>query len=180
MKRAPTAAYSKVRVRHKVATRSGGTARFAVNLKNPEGLIKHAMSDIPSIRLSQLHGRLGNLVYEMTRIHFQQFGPARTWSPAMNIYRCQGGISICADLAGVDTSDVELRVESRRLLIRGKRRAPEPAKSAGKVLQVLAMEIDQGQFESEVLLPADVDSGRVAVEQKNGLLWIYLPLHAEA
>jgi HSP20 family molecular chaperone IbpA len=43
-------------------------------------------------------------------------------------------------------------------------------------VQLLAMEIDYGPFEREVLLPASVDIDNVHAEQRNGLLWISLPL----
>ena len=83
------------------------------------------------------------------------------------------------DLCGPGRSGPQvhrLRVESRRLLIRGQRPPPEPVGNGHKPLQVLVMEIDYGAFEREVLLPSDVDRERVNAEQNNGLLWIYLPL----
>ena len=41
---------------------------------------------------------------------------------------------------------------------------------------VLAMEIDHGAFERQIKLPSTVDRTRVKAEQKNGLLWVHLPL----
>ena len=41
---------------------------------------------------------------------------------------------------------------------------------------MIAMEIDYGPFEREVRLPDEVDVKKVHAEQKNGLLWIHLPL----
>jgi HSP20 family molecular chaperone IbpA len=38
------------------------------------------------------------------------------------------------------------------------------------------MEIDYGPFEREIVLPGDVDVNKARAEQKNGLLWISLPL----
>jgi HSP20 family molecular chaperone IbpA len=43
-------------------------------------------------------------------------------------------------------------------------------------MQLLAMEIDYGPFEREVQLAAEVEIEQVHAEQRNGLLWIYLPL----
>jgi HSP20 family molecular chaperone IbpA len=42
------------------------------------------------------------------------------------------------------------------------------------------MEIDYGPFEREVLLPSDVAPERVTAEQRNGLLWVYLPFQSHA
>ena len=38
------------------------------------------------------------------------------------------------------------------------------------------MEIDHGEFEREINLPPNVERLRVRADQKNGMLWIYLPL----
>jgi len=53
---------------------------------------------------------------------------------------------------------------------------PEPTHAEGRAVQLLAMEIDYGPFEREVHLPEVVDIERVHAEQRNGLLWISLPL----
>jgi len=131
-----------------------------------------------SIHLKRLQGRLGDVAYQLTRIQFSQFSSAERWQPALNAYRCSECIVICVDLAGVDRKSIDVRVESRRLLIRGQRPPPEPVGNDHKPLQVLVMEIDYGRFEREVLLPSDVDRDRVNAEQDNGLLWIYLPLQS--
>jgi HSP20 family molecular chaperone IbpA len=38
------------------------------------------------------------------------------------------------------------------------------------------MEIDQGAFEREIVLPVEVEPEQVRAEQREGLLWIWLPL----
>jgi HSP20 family protein len=138
------------------------------------------MSDRSSFLLRRLHGQLGDVVYEMTRVHFVAQVAEQAWRPALNIYRCERCLSICVDLAGVEKSAFDLQIEPRRLWIRGRREAPEPDKSANKTVQILAMEIDYGVFAREIALPAEVETGRVTAEQKNGFLWIYLPLRTQA
>ncbi len=138
------------------------------------------MADIHSIHLRRLHGQLGDIVYQLTRVQFAHFYPPRTWTPAINAYRCPHEITICVDLAGVDKNALELRVEARRLHIGGRREAPEPASAEHKASQILAMEIDYGPFAREVALPAEVDARRITAEQSNGLLWIHLPLRLHA
>ena len=102
------------------------------------------------------------------------------WAPALNVYRREHSIVVCADLAGVDTQAIDLRVERRRLLIRGRREVPEPKGNAEESIEVVAKEIEQGTFGSEVEFPDDVDIERVTAEQTNGLLWIFLPLNEAA
>lgn len=137
------------------------------------------MSD-SSFRLQRLHGQLGDLIYQMTRVQFCSFGSEPFWRPPINVYRCDQGIAVCADLAGVDKDAIDLEVEPRRVLIRGRRRAPEPEEESQKPVQVLAMEIDYGSFERELHLPDEVDAERVTAEHRNGLLWIYLPFRPAA
>ena len=96
-----------------------------------------------------------------------------TWQPAINAFRCETAVRICVDLAGINKSHIDLRVEPRRVTVRGSREAPEPA---DQTMQMLALEIDYGPFEREVELPAEVDVKQARAEQENGLLWIYLPL----
>ncbi len=112
----------------------------------------------------------------MTKVQFSALSAKQTWRPALNVYRCDKCLAICAELAGVDKASIDLRVEPRRLLIRGHREAPEPEDEACKPGEVLAMEIDFGAFERELILTVDIDPQRVTAEQRNGLLWIYLPL----
>jgi HSP20 family protein len=132
------------------------------------------MDPISSIKLRWLHGALHDVTYELSRSQFQ-FGP-HTWEPAINAYRCEQCIRICVDLAGVDRAQIDVTVEPRRVLIRGNRDLPEPSHAEGRTVQLLAMEIDYGQFEREVPLPAEVQIDKVHAEQRNGLLWVALPL----
>ncbi|PYJ29092.1 MAG: hypothetical protein DME90_06130 [Verrucomicrobia bacterium] len=60
--------------------------------------------------------------------------------------------------------------------MRGTRELPEPTHEEGNAVQLLAMEIDYGPFIREVSLPAEVEIDKAHAEQRNGLLWISLPL----
>jgi HSP20 family protein len=133
------------------------------------------MDPINSIKLRWLHGALHDVTYELTRSHFSQFAP-HTWEPAINAYRCESAVRICVDLAGVERGQIDLTVEARRVLIRGARELPEPSHAEDRAVQLLAMEIDYGPFEREVALPVEVESDKAEAEQRNGLLWISLPV----
>ena len=128
-----------------------------------------------SIKLRWLHGTLYDVTSELARLQFSRIG-AHTWQPAINAYRGDKCIRVCVDLAGVERSRIDLTVEPERLIVRGARDVPEPTHAEGRAVQLLAMEIDYGPFEREVLLPASVDIDNVHAEQRNGLLWISLPL----
>lgn len=133
------------------------------------------MDTIRNIKLRWLHGTLGDVSYQLTRVQFSHFAAAK-WQPAINAFRCETAVRICVDLAGVDRTVIDLTVEPGRLVVRGTREAPEPTDAQGRAVQMLALEIDYGPFEREVSLPTEVDVESVTAEQENGLLWIYLPL----
>ena len=132
------------------------------------------MDPIKNIKLRWLHGALNDTSHELSHSRFSRF--AYAWQPAINAYRCETCIRICVDLAGVDRSVIDLTVERRRVLIRGTRQLPEPSQAEGHAVQLLAMEIDYGPFEREMTLPAEVEIDKAHAEQRNGLLWISLPL----
>ncbi len=137
------------------------------------------MDPIKSIKLRWLQGALHDITYELSRSQFSRFAP-QAWQPAINAYRCDTCIRICIDLAGVDRSEIDLTVEPRRLVIRGTRELPEPTGEEGCAQQLLAMEIDYGPFEREITFPVDVEIDEAHAEQRNGLLWISLPVRKES
>ena len=65
-------------------------------------------------------------------------------------------------------------------MIRGTRELPEPSGDEGCAQQLLAMEIDYGLFEREITFPVDVETNEAHAEQRNGLLWISLPVKKDS
>ena len=134
------------------------------------------MSNIGALHLKILQQGLGGIAYELTQVRFCARGSQPPWRPAINLYRCQAALVICVDLAGIDRSDIDLRVESQRVRVAGRREPPAPEQMHGQLLQIQALEIDDGRFEREILLPEVVLPDETHAEQRNGLLWISLPL----
>lgn len=127
------------------------------------------------VKIKWFYSQVEGLAYELSSARYAQ---PEGWRPAMNAYRCEACIQVCFELAGVANADIELRVEPRRLFLRGRRRTPEPASSEGRPQQIVAMEIDHGLFARELNLPAEVIPSQVTAEQREGLLWVRLPLQA--
>ena len=130
--------------------------------------------------LERLQGRVGDVAYQLTKVHFSLLAPAHRWTPAINAYHCAKCLRICVDLAGVDRDDLHIEVAPGTLTLRGRRELPEPTSDHGRPMKVLAMEIDHGAFQREVPLPLSVKPDEVHAEQCNGLLWISLPLRHHA
>lgn len=124
-------------------------------------------------------------VFRQTVYHqFGGFFPTETWTPAVNVYQCQGSLKVCVDLAGIQRQAVEVRVEPGKLLIQGVRQAPEPCETTdaqkqpgtSQTIRILGMEIDHGPFRREIPIPTDVDITKVHSRYDEGLLWITLPI----
>lgn len=130
------------------------------------------MDSLRTLRFRWLYSTVTGTGHTSGSSSFSPFAPAR-WEPAVNAYRCDGSIQICIDLAGVNRSEIDLKIESQRLILQGTREVPEPDDCA---LQTIAMEIDYGPFLRVLALPDDVDAARTRAEQRNGFLWIHLPL----
>jgi HSP20 family protein len=144
---------------------------------------------IRTIRLRHLEGQIGEVAYQITKVHFSNFHDADfQWRPAINVFQCASCFRICVELAGLEPEQIEIEVASDRLWVRGRREAPEPLQQqqeyalsvARKPVRVIAMEIDHGQFEREIEIPSGFDLRSITTEWENGLLWIYLPRKAHA
>ena len=126
--------------------------------------------------LRQMEQRVSRIAGELTRFQPSSLRAREAWHPSINAYRCPDCILIVAELAGVDRTEISVTVEPRRVRLRGRRQAPEPPEAQGPARQVLAMEIDHGIFERDIVLPVEVDPELVEAEQREGLLWVRLPL----
>lgn len=95
------------------------------------------------------------------------------WRPSLNAYRCNQQFVVFVDLAGVPRDSVKLQIQSGRLVISGRRPAPEPD-SQGADTCLLALEIDHGMFERVLELPQAVNPDDVTTEYRDGLFRIAL------
>lgn len=101
------------------------------------------------------------------------------WKPALNLYETRETFVVCVELAGMSRDRIDVTVDSNLLIIRGERDKPVLMKSPGDVC-VHLMEIDSGQFQRQVQLPADVVQGKISATYRHGYLWITLPRASRA
>ena len=138
-------------------------------------MLKTAQRD----EFEQAANQMQRLVSQVWQRQFGEFCPVDSWSPPVNLYQVDRRLEVCVDIAGMQARDLDVRVEPGRLLIRGFRAAPEPPRREGEPMQIIAMEIDYGQFCRVVNLPREVDLMKVTTEYRDGLLWVRLPLREE-
>lgn len=101
--------------------------------------------------------RAQELLERADRLHRQSFqlgsprpgGP--TWEPPVDVFESEREVRVRVALPGVRLSQVEVLFEERELVVRGECRAP----GGGMGDHVHRLEIPQGRFERQVMLPAD-------------------------
>ena len=130
-----------------------------------------------SIRITRIISRADRLSEQLRALHFS--GPVAmgdSWQPAINVYAYEDRLVVCLDLAGVNRQDVQIEVQSRRLVIRGHRRFPERGCDHPPCGRILVMEIPDGAFARALSLTAEINTEEVTASQENGWLWITLPV----
>jgi len=100
---------------------------------------------------------------------------AITAFPTVDIYEDGEGITLTADLPGIDPKAVDVKVENNTLSISGERKLEKEEKKD----QYHRIEKWYGTFNRAFTLPNTVDVEKVKAEHKNGLLRVFLPRREE-
>jgi HSP20 family protein len=94
------------------------------------------------------------------------------WVPNTDVYVTDNGMVIKVELSGMRSENLQITVEGNQLRISGHRpdgcRAPK--------CSFVMMEINYGQFETVLELPAGYDLGQAKAAYQNGFLRIDVPL----
>jgi len=98
------------------------------------------------------------------------------WAPAVDIYETENELVLKADLPDVNEKDLDIRIESNTLTIKGERKFEEKVKEDN----YLRVERTYGSFSRSFSLPSTVDSGSIKADYKNGVLTVELPKRAES
>jgi HSP20 family protein len=98
-----------------------------------------------------------------------------TWSPLVDIYEDADGITLKAELPGVDAKEVEILVEGNTLTLKGERKLEKDEKRDN----YHRIERVYGTFSRSFTLPSTVDLEHITAESKDGVLKVFLPKKAE-
>ena len=99
------------------------------------------------------------------------------WQPAVDIYRSTNGWILKVDLAGVRLEDVHVHLGKRTVTISGVRRDWMLEDSA---CRHYSMEISYSRFQRTIELPDDIQTARVAVDYRDGILFVRIAQSSEA
>lgn len=97
----------------------------------------------------------------------------RAWRPPTDVYETECHVVIRVEVAGMREEDFEISLVERRLTIAGHRR--DPAEKLG----YQNMEIQYGDFRTEVLLSWNIGQDAIEATYQQGFLSVHVPKAAE-
>ena len=98
------------------------------------------------------------------------------WAPPVDIVEQDDALIIRAELPGLKTEDIDIRVENGKLVLRGERKQDRQTDDT----KVYRLERVYGTFTRRFALPTSVDSSKISAAYKNGVLEVTLPKADEA
>lgn len=93
--------------------------------------------------------------------------------PAVDISETEDGLTLVADIPGVDKGGLNVGIDQGILTIEGK---AEPSRQG----QALFREFELVNYYRQFQLPAEIDAEKIAAELRNGVLTLRLPKSAAA
>jgi HSP20 family protein len=102
-------------------------------------------------------------------------GTGAAWSPLVDIFESNDGITLKVELPEVDANDVDIQLEGNALTLRGERKLENVDKQEG----YHRVERSYGAFSRRFTLPSTVETGNVTAQSRDGVLRIFLPKKAE-
>lgn len=96
---------------------------------------------------------------------------ARYMEPPVDVYETKTEVVVLMEIAGIPEEEIEVEVDGTTMLISGERKAL-PGKPDRSYSQI---EIIQGAFRREILLPCQVNAEKLNADYRDGILEIVLP-----
>ena len=124
---------------------------------------------------------LSTLQREMDDLFKRMFGSSReigedsmlTMAPTVNSYIKDGVFHLEAELPGVDTDKMDVRMDDGSLMIHGERRTTNKTEDVNYLLK----ESSLSTFERRINLPAGADIEKAHATYQNGMLEVTVPIN---
>ena len=97
------------------------------------------------------------------------------WNPAVDIFETDNNVVIKAELPGMDSKDIDVKLENNVLMLKGERHFEKETKEEN----YHRVEREYGIFSRSFSLPTAVNGDKVTAEYKDGVLTIVLPKKEE-
>lgn len=124
----------------------------------------------PFSELSELRMRFDRLFGDLAD------GRGRSWIPAVDVVRDNGGLMLRADVPGITPEEVRIEVQDGILTISGEHEETMEEKDK----EYVRRERRYGSFSRSMALPAGVDPKAIKAETRNGVVEVTIPLPTEA
>lgn len=98
-----------------------------------------------------------------------------TWSPPVDIYETAEGYVLMAEVPGVASGEIDIKVSGGTLTLKGERRWQRDV----QVENFHRLESSYGKFERSFSLSERIDAGRITAELDRGVLRVRLPKRPE-
>ena len=130
--------------------------------------------------LANLQERMNRMFEEshrgLGRANPEDWALGGSWAPVVDIYEHEGSIVLKAELPGIESKDVDIRLENNVLTLRGERKYDNEVKQEN----YHRVERAYGSFSRSFTLPSIVDQEKIKAEYKDGVLELTLPKREEA
>jgi HSP20 family protein len=132
------------------------------------------------VRYDPLREAMQQMRHQLFHQHFEQpyeetQAAAGSWSPLVDVFEDNEGITLKVELPEVDAKDVDIQLEGNSLTLRGERKLENVDKQEG----YHRVERSYGAFSRRFTLPSTVETGNVTAQSRDGVLRIFLPKKAE-
>ena len=132
------------------------------------------------VRYDPLREAMQQMRHQLFHQHFDQpfeetQAAAGSWSPLVDVFEDNEGITLKVELPEVDAKDVDIQLEGNALTLRGERKLEHVDKQEG----YHRVERSYGAFSRRFTLPSTVETGNVTAQSRDGVLRIFLPKKAE-
>jgi HSP20 family protein len=117
-----------------------------------------------------------NRLFDATLLGWPAESGTRTWMPPADIHETENELVVIADLPGVDSKSIDVRVENNVLTLTGERKLQETAEN----VNVHRLERMYGAFARSFTLSTAVNTERIQANYKDGVLRITLPKAEQA
>ena len=98
------------------------------------------------------------------------------WSPAVDVFERGDDLVVHAELPGLKSDEIDIRVENGNLVLHGERKREDEVEDD----KVYRLERVYGTFTRSFTLPTTVDTARINATHTDGVLEIVLPKAEEA
>lgn len=102
--------------------------------------------------------------------HVEQTRPGATFTPAVDIFETDTGITLLADMPGVKAKDLDIDLQKSVLTIKGDVPSPE-----GPSETDVFREYNTGSYVRQFALSDAIDQSKIDAELKDGVLKLVMP-----